>query len=87
MLLFMVPADSKDIREEYHILLSELEKYNPEMLDKQRILVITKSDLLDEELMEEIVKELPQVKYHFISSVANIGLVTLNDLIWNMLTS
>ncbi len=87
MLLFMVPSDSKDIREEYHILLSELEKYNPEMLDKQRILVITKSDLLDEELREEIVKELPQIKYHFISSVANVGLVTLNDLIWKMLTS
>ena len=87
MLLFMVPADSNDIREEYHILLSELEKYNPEMLDKQRILVITKSDLLDEELQEEITKELPEVKYHFISSVANLGLVTLNDIIWKMLTS
>lgn len=86
MLLFMVPADSKDIRDEYHILLSELEKYNPEMLDKQRILVITKSDLLDEELTEEISKELPEVKYHFISSVANVGLVTLNDIIWKMLT-
>ena len=87
MLLFMVPADSNDIRGEYHILLSELEKYNPEMLDKQRILVITKSDLLDEELQEEITKELPEVKYHFISSVANLGLVTLNDIIWKMLTS
>jgi GTP-binding protein len=87
MLLFMVPADSKDIRDEYHILLSELEKYNPEMLDKRRILVITKSDLLDEELKEEISRDLPQVKYLFISSVANIGLVTLNDLIWSMLTS
>lgn len=87
MLLFMVPSDSKDIQDEYYILLSELEKYNPEMLDKQRILIITKSDLLDEELIEEIVKELPPVKYHFISSVANVGLVTLNDLIWNMLTS
>ena len=87
MLLFMVPADSNDIREEYHILLSELEKYNPEMLDKQRILVITKSDLLDEELQEEITKELPEVKYQFISSVANLGLVTLNDIIWKMLTT
>lgn len=87
MLLFLVPADSNDIREEYHILLSELEKYNPEMLDKQRILVITKSDLLDEELTEEISKDLPEVKYHFISSVANVGLVTLNDIIWKMLTS
>ena len=87
MLLFMVPADSKDISDEYHILLAELEKYNPELLDKQRILVITKSDLLDEELHEEIRKELPEVKYHFISSVANMGLVTLNDIIWKMLTS
>ncbi len=86
MLLFMVPADSNDIRQEYHILLSELEKYNPEMLDKQRILVITKSDLLDEELQEEITRELPEVKYLFISSVANLGLVTLNDIIWKMLT-
>jgi GTP-binding protein len=87
MLLFMVPCDSKDIRDEYHILLSELEKYNPEMLDKQRLLVITKSDLLDEELKEEIILELPQIKYLFISSVANVGLVTLNDDIWKMLTS
>ena len=87
MLLFMVPADSNDIRQEYHILLSELEKYNPEMLDKQRILVITKSDLLDEELQEEITRELPEVKYLFISSVANLGLVTLNDIIWKMLTT
>ena len=86
MLLFMVPADSNDIRQEYHILLSELEKYNPEMLDKQRILVITKSDLLDDELQEEITRELPEVKYLFISSVANLGLVTLNDIIWKMLT-
>lgn len=87
MLLFMVPSDSKDIRDEYHILLAELEKYNPEMLDKQRLLVITKSDLLDEELKEEIILELPQVKYIFISSVANVGLVSLNDIIWQMLTS
>ena len=86
MLLFMVPADSNDISQEYHILLSELEKYNPEMLDKQRILVITKSDLLDDELQEEITRELPEVKYLFISSVANLGLVTLNDIIWKMLT-
>lgn len=85
MLIFMVPADSKDIGEEYQILLSELEKYNPELLDKQRLLAISKSDLLDEELMEEIRKELPAIKYHFISSVANVGLVTLNDIIWKML--
>jgi GTP-binding protein len=87
MLMFMVPADSKDIAEEYHVLLNELEKYNPELLDKRRLLVITKSDLLDEELTEEIKKELPEVTYQFISSVANLGLVTLNDIIWKMLTT
>lgn len=86
MLIFMVPADSNDIKEEYQILLSELEKYNPELLDKQRLLCITKSDLLDDELKEEISMDLPEVKAHFISSVANLGLVTLNDMIWTMLT-
>ena len=87
MLIFMVPADSNDIGEEYRILLKELEKYNPELLDKRRLLAISKSDLLDEELKEEIIKELPEVKYQFISAVANIGLVTLNDIIWTMLNS
>ena len=87
MLMFMVPSDSKDITGEYEILLSELEKYNPELLDKQRLLVITKCDLLDEELIEEIKKELPSLTYHFISAVANIGLVSLNDTIWKMLNS
>jgi GTPase len=85
MLMFLVPSDSKDIADEYRILLNELEKYNPELLDKQRLLVITKSDLLDEELVEEIKKELPDVKYHFISAVANRGLVGLNDTVWAML--
>jgi GTP-binding protein len=87
MLIFMVPADSKDISEEYRILMEELDKYNPELLDKRRLLVITKSDLLDEELKEEVRKELPEIRHHFISAVANQGLVTLNDIIWNMLTS
>jgi len=87
MLIFMVPSDSKNIQEEYQVLLSELEKYNPELLDKRRLLVISKSDLLDEELKEEIRKDLPPVKSLFISSVANLGLVTLNDIIWSMLTS
>ena len=87
MLIFMIPSDSNDINNEYRILLKELEKYNPELLDKSRLLVITKSDLLDEELKEEIRKELPEIRYHFISSVANLGLVTLNDIIWNMLNS
>jgi len=83
----MIPADSKDINEEYHILIKELEKYNPELLDKGRLLAITKSDLLDDELKEEIQLELPEIDYQFISSVANQGLVTLNDLIWKMLNS
>ncbi|MEN8229928.1 MAG: GTPase ObgE [Bacteroidota bacterium] len=87
MLIFMIPADSKDIRDEYHILLKELEQYNPELLDKSRLLAITKSDLLDEELTAEIRQELPEIKYHFISSVANQGLVTLNDIIWSMLNT
>jgi GTP-binding protein len=87
MLIFLVPADSKDIGKEYQILLEELEKYNPELLDKRRLLVISKSDLLDEELTDELRKELPNIRYHFISAVANRGLVTLNDIIWKMLTS
>ena len=87
MLLFMIPADSTDIKEEYRILLEELEKYNPELLDKHRLLAITKSDMLDEELMDEIRQDLPEIKYLFISSVANIGLVSLNDLIWTLLNS
>ena len=87
MLLFMVPADSKDIREEYNILLGELQKYNPELLDKKRLLVITKSDLIDEELRDELTRDLPEARYHFISAIANLGLVRLNDIIWNMLNS
>ncbi|MFO7932937.1 MAG: GTPase ObgE [Bacteroidales bacterium] len=87
MLIFLIPADSKDISREYGILLRELEKYNPELLDKKRLLVISKSDMLDEELQEEIARELPDVGHHFISAIANQGLVRLNDLIWNMLNS
>jgi GTP-binding protein len=87
MLMFMVPSDSNDIADEYRILLNELEEYNPELLDKRRLLVITKTDLLDDELTEEIRKELPDVRYHFISAVANQGLVSLNDIIWSMLNT
>ncbi len=73
MLMFMVPCrQQRSSRKEYRILLKELEEYNPELLDKQRLLVITKSDLLDDELTGEV-KELPEVKYHFISAVANLG--------------
>lgn len=87
VLLFLVPADAKDIKEEFEILLNELGKYNPELLHKQRILAISKSDMLDEELMEEIEKELPDVPYVFISSVAQMGLLPLKDLIWNSITA
>ena len=82
-LLFMVPADATDIKKEYEILLGELKKYNPELLDKDRILAISKSDMLDEELKTEIAKELPEdLPCLFISSVAQQGLTELKDLIW-----
>ena len=83
VLLFMVPADADDIRKEYDILLRELELYNPELLDKGRVLAITKSDLLDEELTEEIERDLPDMPYVFISSVAQHGLDRLKDMLWN----
>ncbi len=83
ILLFMIPADSKDIQEEYLILLNELQEYNPELLDKQRILAITKSDLIDDELMNEMEKDLPDIPYVFISSVANYNIQKLKDLIWS----
>ena len=85
-LLFMVPADTDDITKEYNILLGELKKYNPELLDKDRILAISKSDMLDEELKTEISKELPKdLPSLFISSVAQQGLTELKDLIWKQL--
>jgi GTP-binding protein len=88
LLLFMVSADSKDIVKEYDILLNELKKYNPELLDKQRLLAITKSDLLDDELEQEIAKELMKdVPHIFISSVQQKGLVALKDMIWKALNS
>jgi len=85
MLLFLVPADSDDINKEYQILLSELEKFNPELLDKKRILMISKSDMLDDELKAEIEETLPKIPYLFISSVAQQGLQELKDLIWKNL--
>ncbi len=84
-LLFMIPADSKDINEEYKILIKELKKYNPELLDKKRILAISKSDMLDEELIEEIKQDLPDIPYIFISSVANKNLQELKDMLWHIL--
>lgn len=86
ILLFLIPADTADIKKEYQILLGELKKYNPELLDKQRVLAISKSDLLDEELMQEMKKELPKdLPNVFISSVTQMGLVELKDLLWKFL--
>jgi GTP-binding protein len=87
MLLFLVPADSKNIRSEYEILVNELKMYNPELLDKKRILAISKSDMLDEELMNEIRTDLPDITRLFISSVTGQGLVTLKDMIWKVLNN
>ena len=85
-LLFLVPADSDDILKEYQILLGELKKYNPQLLDKNRILAISKSDMLDQELKDEIAKDLPQdMTCLFISSVAQQGLMELKDAIWQKL--
>jgi GTP-binding protein len=84
-LLFMVPADSKNITEEYRILLKELEKYNPELLDKKRILAISKADLLDEELTKDISKDLPAIPCIFISSITQFNLDKLKDLLWKHL--
>lgn len=89
VLLFLVPADSADIRKEYEILLNELRKYNPEMLDKSRLLAVSKSDMLDEELMEEmdqeLKKEFKDIPYLFISSVSQFGLQKLKDQLWLLL--
>jgi GTP-binding protein len=86
-LLFIVPADSKDIRKEFEILINELEQYNPELLDKKRILGISKSDMLDPELMEEIRKDLPDVPCVFFSSITKMNLDKLKDLLWQVLQS
>ncbi len=82
-LLFMIPVDSDDIMKEYRILLSELEKYNPELLDKNRLLAITKIDILDEQMLAELEKTLPDdLDYVMISSVSGIGIQQLKDKIW-----
>lgn len=88
VLLFLIPADSKDILAEYKILLKELKKFNPDLLDKQRILAISKSDMLDDELKKEIRPHLPRkIPTIFISSVANEGIKELKDLIWKTLNT
>ena len=86
VLLFMIPADSDNVIKEYQVLLNELKLYNPELLDKEKMLAITKSDLLDEELKIELKEELPEkIKTVFISSVAQSGLTVLKDKIWKMI--
>ena len=85
LLLFMIPADSDDIHKEYKILINELKQYNSELLLKDKILAITKSDMLDDELKADIEKDLPNISHIFISSVAEQGLVELKDLIWTKL--
>jgi len=88
LLLFVVAADCADINEEYRILLAELEKYNPELIDKPKLMVISKADLLDNELKEMLAGELTlQIPYLFISSVTQQGINELKDKIWNLITA
>ena len=88
VLLFMIPADThRTIKEEYQILLDELQDYNPELMQKPRILAITKSDMLDEELIHEMEQDLPQIPSLFISSVAQKGLMELKDMLWKAINS
>ena len=86
LLLFMVPGDAEDIRKEYDILLNELATFNPDMLSKQRVLAITKCDLLDDELIEMLEETLPEgIPHVFISSVTGLGVSVLKDILWNEL--
>ena len=86
ILLFLIPADAKDIKKEYKILLNELKNYNPELLNKKRVLAVSKSDLLDEELLEAMKKETPtSLPVVFISAVTQQGLVELKDVLWKIL--
>lgn len=87
VLLFLVPADSRDVMTEYRVLLDELGQYNPELLDKRRVLAISKADLLDEELMVEMEKEIDVSSYVFISSVSGKGIDSLKDILWRSLNS
>ena len=89
-LLFLLPADSPDLRKEYEVLLSELERYNPELLDKDRLVAVSKTDLLDAELEQMLKDEVKQtfkdVPVHFISSVAQDGLQALKDALWAVIS-
>ncbi len=88
ILLFLIPADADDIKKQYDVLLDELRRYNPEMLDKERVIAVSKSDMLDDELKAELKLELDNelpIPYLFISSVAQQGLTQLKDMLWKML--
>ena len=86
LLLFMVPADSDDIRRDYDILLGELTQYNPELLDKERLLAVTKCDMLDDGLLEELRAHLPEgIPSVFISSVSGLNIARLKDMLWEAL--
>ena len=86
VLLFLIPADSDDIRRDYDVLLGELTQYNPELLDKERLLAVTKCDMLDQELMDEIEPTLPEgIPHIFISAVSGMGISTLKDILWEEL--
>jgi GTP-binding protein len=87
ILLFMIPADSDNIQKEYAVLLNELRQYNPELLNKERVLAITKADMLDEEMKEQMKADIPEIAYLFISSLAQQGLVELKDLLWKKLNN
>ena len=87
LLLFVIPADADDIRKEYEVLLHELTQYNPELLDKKHVLAISKSDMLDEELMHEITLDLPDLPYTFISSMTGFGIPVLKDILWRELNA
>jgi GTP-binding protein len=87
ILLFMIAADSRDIHQEYKILLKELKDYNPQLLDKKRLLAISKSDLLDDELKDEIREDLPGIPWQFISAVSGEGISSLKDRIWQELNA
>ena len=85
ILLFVIPADSPSVKEQYNILLNEMEQFNPELLTKERLLAISKSDLLDDELKQELKKELPRIPHVFISSHTGNGLMELKDMLWKSL--
>lgn len=87
LLLFIIAADADDIHQEYRVLLNELAQFNPELLDKRRVLAISKSDMLDEELMGALEADLPEIPHIFISSITGYNLVALKDLLWHELNA